>query len=221
MLRHPKASFAMLAISTGATLLLGGGPASAAPTPTPDPSCRVPSLTVTPTQGTPGAPVVVKGQNFGGCPAKGSTKKPAATITVKVVFTEKKHGTALVSVVTKADHSFTTTVHVPATGATPGQAVFGAGGMDPVTGLSYFASAPFTIPGATTPTPTPTASPSVSPTAPGGGAPTAVPAGNGGQAGTTSSSTIEEQAALGLAGLALLAAGGLGLRRRRAGTHHH
>jgi len=49
----------------------------------------------------------------------------------------------------------------------------------------------------------------------GGGVPTAVPAGSGGLAAATSPATWEAQLALGGAGLVLLAAGGVGLGRRR------
>jgi len=46
-----------------------------------------------------------------------------------------------------------------------------------------------------------------------------VPAGTGGQSGSTSSSTREAELALGAAGVVLVAAGGLGLNRRRQASN--
>jgi len=219
MSRHSTTSLRLLAAASGAATLalLGTGTASAAPTPVPDPSCHVPSLSVTPTQGVPGSSVTIKGLNFGGCPAKGSNTKPSATITVKIAFAQNKKGETVLQLTTKTDHSFTATVKVPTTGVVAGTAGFAAAGLDPATGLTYAAETPFAVTGAGTSSPTPTASTS---TSSGGGVPTAVPAGNGGLAASTSTGTRQEQTALGGAGVLLLAAGGLGFTRRRR-THRH
>ena len=56
-------------------------------------------------------------------------------------------------------------------------------------------------------------------TPPGGGTPTAVPAGSGGQAGTTSQATTEAEILAGAAGLALVVFGGYGASRRRSRRH--
>jgi len=65
---------------------------------------------------------------------------------------------------------------------------------------------------AATPHPTPSSS------APGGGVPTAVPAGSGGQAASTSATTVRLQLATGIAGIVVIAAAAAGLTRRR--TQH-
>jgi len=56
-------------------------------------------------------------------------------------------------------------------------------------------------------------------TAPGGGTPTGVPAGSGGEAGTTSQRTIEVAILAGVGGLALLVFGVYGASRRRSRRH--
>jgi hypothetical protein len=56
-------------------------------------------------------------------------------------------------------------------------------------------------------------------TPPGGGIPTAVPAGSGGQAGTTSQATTEAEILAAAAGLALVVFGGYGASRRRSRRH--
>jgi len=107
------------------------------------------------------------------------------------------------------------TVPALASGGVPKLALIAAS-TDAATGLSYAGVAvlAYSTPAATS-TPTPTAPAS------GGGVPTAVPAGTGGQAATVSADTRAEQTGLAVVGVALVAAGGIGFGRRRASVRKH
>ncbi len=202
------------------TLLTAAAPALAAATPTPSPTCKLPSLTVTPAAGPTGTRVTLTGAHFSGCPAKNSTAKPTPVnpVAIGLVFKASPSTAAakqLGSTATTPTGSFTITVTIPA-GEHPGLAELVAVAQDKATGLGYRAARPFTITssaGTTGGTGTSTG------TGTGRGrVPTSVPAGSGGMAAASSSSVSSGEIALlavaGAAGIGLTAAGSRALRRR-------
>jgi len=203
-------------------LIPSAASAATAPKPPPKPSasCKVPVLSVAPLQAAPGTKVMVSGVNFSGCPAQGNPAKPTPILQVQVgVGTAAKMGKLLATTNTTPAGAFSVEVTVPAlaTGGVPKLALLAAS-TDAATGLSYAGVAvlAYSTPAATsTATPTPTAPAS------GGGVPTAVPAGTGGQAATVSADTRAEQTGLAVVGVALVAAGGIGFGRRRASVRKH
>ncbi len=220
-------------LGTGALALSGLVPsaASAASSPSPSPSptakpsasCKVPVLTVAPLTAAPGSKVTVSGVNFSGCPAQGNPAKPTPVLTIQIgVGTAAKMGKILATTRTTSAGTFSVQVTVPAlaTGGIPKLALIAAS-TDPATGLTYLGAAvlAYSTPAATSSSPAATSS-STAP-ANGGGVPTAVPAGNGGQAATVSAQTRVEQGALAFVGVALVAAGGIGFGRRRASVRKH
>jgi len=216
-------------LGTGALALSGLVPSAASaasspsPTAKPSASCKVPVLTVAPLTAAPGSKVTVSGVNFSGCPAQGNPAKPTPVLTIQIgVGTAAKMGKLLATTKTTSAGTFSVQVTVPAlaTGGIPKLALIAAS-MDPATGLTYFGAAvlAYSTPAATSSSPAATSS-STAP-ANGGGVPTAVPAGNGGQAATVSAQTRVEQGALAFVGVALVAAGGIGFGRRRASVRKH
>ncbi len=223
-MRVPGVVGAVLA-GGGALALVGLMPAAAsaaAAPPKPSASCKVPVLSVTPLTVTPGSKVMVSGVNFSGCPAQGSKAKPTPVLTVKIaVVSAAKTGKVLATTTTSRTGVFSVRVTVPAlpSGGVPKLALV-AQSRDAATGLDYVGLAVLAYKSVAK-TPAPVAAPvkHITPVAPapsgGGGVPTAVPAGSGGLAAATSPVTRDAELALGGAGLVLLAAGGVGLGRRR------
>lgn len=206
-------------------LIPSAASAATAPKPPPKPSasCKVPVLSVAPLQAAPGTKVMVSGVNFSGCPAQGNPAKPTPVLTIQIgVGTAAKMGKILATTRTTSAGTFSVQVTVPAlaTGGVPKLALIAAS-TDPATGLTYLGAAvlAYSTPAATSSSPAATSS-STAP-ANGGGVPTAVPAGNGGQAATVSAQTRVEQGALAFVGVALVAAGGIGFGRRRASVRKH
>jgi len=210
------------ALGSGVLALSGLIPSAASaatapkPPPKPSASCKVPVLSVAPLQAAPGTKVMVSGVNFSGCPAQGNPAKPTPILQVQVgVGTAAKMGKLLATTKTTPAGAFSVEVTVPAlaSGGVPKLALIAAS-TDAATGLSYAGVAvlAYSTPAATS---TPTA-----PTS-GGGVPTAVPAGTGGQAATVSADTRAEQTGLAVVGVALVAAGGIGFGRRRASVRKH
>lgn len=205
------------AIVTGAAAMLAGlaplASASAAPVPPkPSPSCKVPVFSVAPLKAKPGSKVTVSGLNFSGCPAQGNTTKPTPVLTVKIgVESASKMGAVLATTQTTATGTFSVTVTVPAlaSNGVPKLELVAAA-TDPATKLTYAGVAILAYD---------VASAAPTSTAPGGGVPTAVPAGSGGHAAVTTAAAREEQyGALG-AGVLLLGLGGAGIRSRRTRRH--
>jgi len=182
--------------------------------PKPSASCKTPVFSVSPLRASPGSKVTVSGVNFSGCAAQGNTAKPTPVLTVQVgVEAASKMGKLLATTKTSASGSFSVQVTVPALSAAGVPKLeLAAAAKDPVTGLTYVGVAVLAY---STPSATPT------PTAPGGGVPTAVPAGSGGLAGSTSDNTRLAQEGLAAGGIALLVAGGVGFGRRRATRRQH
>ncbi len=179
-------------------------------------------LSVTPLTVTPGSKVMVSGVNFSGCPAQGSKAKPTPVLTVKIAVVDAaKTGKVLATTTTSRTGVFSVSVTVPAlpSGGVPKLALV-AQAKDPATGLDYVGLAVLAYKSVAK-TPAPVAAPvkHITPVTPapsgGGGVPTAVPAGSGGLAAATSPATRDAELVLGGAGLVLLAAGGVGLGRRR------
>ncbi|MBM9466847.1 hypothetical protein [Nakamurella leprariae] len=190
-------------VAAGAALALtvGGGVATAAPTPTPSPDCKVPNLTANVTSVSPGTSVTLNGQNFSGCAALDNPATPSPQNEFAVgIGTADQDGIVLATGTTAADGTFSVTVTIPAVPAEDvkeGTIVLAAVSADPVTTLNYT----FALP--------------VAYSSGAAAAPTAVPAGSGGAAGTDSGEQVALLAA-GAAGLGLLAAGAVSLSRRRA-----
>jgi hypothetical protein len=186
--------------------------ANATTVPKPSASCKTPVFSVSPMKASPGTKVTVSGVNFSGCTAQGNKAKPTPVLTVRVgVESASKMGKLLATTRTSASGSFKVQVTVPSLSAA-GVPKLGlaAAAKDPATGLTYAGVAvlAYSTPGATS--------------APGGGVPTAVPAGSGGLAASTSNSTRLAQDGLAAAGVALLVAGGIGFGSRRAsGRQQH
>jgi len=201
-----------------AATLLTAAPALAAATPTPSPTCKIPSLTVTPAAGPTGTRVTLTGTHFSGCPAKNSPAKPTPVnpVAIGLVFKASPSTAAakqLGTTSTTPAGSFTITVTIPA-GEHPGLAELVAVAQDKATGLGYRAARPFTITssaGTTGGTGTGTGTGVVR-------VPTSVPAGSGGMAASSNSSVPSGEIALlavaGAAGIGLTAAGSRALRRR-------
>ena len=203
----------LLAAGIGSAVLALAGPASAVPATTvaatavPSPTCKVPSMTVTPDAGTAGTRIQVSGLNFSGCPLKVGTPKPTAVLKVEVGLLDPatKKTVVLATVNTTATGAFSTSFTLPSVTGTNGAAPkieVAAAAEDPTTKLKYFFVEPFSYTAAA-----------------GTEVPTAVPAGSGGQAGTTSASSELTQGGIGAAGLLLIAGAGVALRRRHSGTH--
>lgn len=225
----------VLAAGVAAVGLGLGGTASAAPTttaaPVPSASCKVPSLTITPAAGKAGTVVKVSGQNFSGCKLKSGSIAPTLVLHVKVgvVNAATKKSTVLVTVSTTSAGTFSASITIPTeTGSTKIGVV--AAAQDPATKLDYFALRPFQYRPAVTPTPSPTATVTPTPTSPsapstsmqptGTSVPTAVPAGLGNGAATTSAATRAVQLAIGAGGVLLATVALMMMRRRRTGEHH-
>ncbi len=223
----------VLAAGVAAVGLGLGGTASAAPAttapPVPSASCKVPSLTITPTAGKAGTVVKVSGQNFSGCKLKSGSVVPTSVLRVKVgvVNTATKKSTVLATVSTTSAGTFSTSVTIP---TETGSAKIGvvAATQDPATKLDYFAVRPFLYRPAATSSPSPSASVTTTPAPPspstsmqpsGTSVPTAVPAGLGSSAATTSAATRSVQLAVGAGGLLLAAVAMMMMRRRRSGEH--
>jgi hypothetical protein len=191
----------VLLLAGGAALLTGLAPlasADAATVPKPSASCKVPVFSVSPLTAKPGTKVTVSGVNFSGCSAQGSTAKPTPVLTVQVgVESASKTGAVLATTKTSATGSFSVQVTVPAL-STAGVAKLelAAAAKDPATGLAYAGIAVLAYDTS------------------GGGTPTQVPAGTGGQAASTSSSTRDAEFGLLGAGLLVAGLGGLAMARR-------
>jgi hypothetical protein len=203
----------------GVAVLAYGAGAPAVPAvlpPKPSPSCKVPVFSVSTLKVKPGSIITVSGQNFSGCSAQGSTAVPIRVLTVKVgVVTAAKKTDMLATAKTSATGAFSARVTVPRLSAGGVQKlVLVAAAVDPATKLTYAGVAALGYDGGAISV----ISANVTPPS-GGGIPTAVPAGTGGQAATAGDSTRNEQLAMiGLGGV-LTAAGGLGLRRRGRRVH--
>ena len=214
MQRSRLVSSALLA--GGALALVAAAPvaASAAPVAKPSPSCKVPVFSVSPLKASPGSKVTVSGVNFSGCKAQGSSATPTPVLTVKVgVETASKMGALLATTKTTATGTFSVQVTVPPlSSGGVAKLELAAAATDAATGLTYTGVAVLAYDVAS---PTPSASPTS-----GGGIPTAVPAGSGGRAASTSTSSRQEQVALGGVGVLMIAAGGTAVTRRRIGRHH-
>lgn len=181
--------------------------------PKPSASCKTPVFSVSPLQASPGSKVTVSGVNFSGCAAQGNKAKPTPVLTVQIgVQSAAKMGKLLATTKTSPSGSFSVQVTVPALSAAGVPKLeLAAAAQDPATGLTYAGVAVLAY-----------STPSTAPTqAPGGGIPTAVPAGSGGLAGSTSDSTRLGQDGLAAGGIALLVAGGVGLARRRVTGRQH
>ena len=204
-----SAKIAAGVVGGGVLALVGVLPvaANAATTvPKPSASCKVPVFSVSPLKAAPGTTVTVSGKNFSGCAAQGNTAKPTPVLTVQVgVESASKMGKLLATTKTTASGSFSVQVTVPALSAAGVPKLeLAAAAKDPATGLTYAGVAVLAYS-----------------TASGGGVPTAVPAGSGGLAASTGSSTRLAQDGLAAAGLALVVAGGVGFGRRRATGRQH
>jgi len=215
-----SAKIAAGVVGGGVLALVGVLPvaANAATTaPKPSASCKVPVFSVSPLRASPGTKVTVSGVNFSGCAAQGNKAKPTPVLTVQVgVQSASKMGKLLATTKTSASGSFSVQVTVPALSAAGVPKLeLAAAAKDPATGLVYAGVAvlAYSTPSAT---PTPSATGGS-----GGGVPTAVPAGSGGLAASTSSSTRLAHDGLAAGGLALLVVGGIGFGRRRATGRQH
>jgi hypothetical protein len=191
---------ALLVAGAAATLtgLVPLANAGAATVPKPSASCKVPVFSVSPLSAKPGTKVTVSGVNFSGCTAQGSTAKPTAVLTVQVgVQTASQMGAVLATTKTSATGSFSVQVTVPAlTTAGVAKLELAAAAKDPATGLAYAGIAVLAYDTS------------------GGGTPTDVPAGTGGQAASTSRTTREGEIGLLGAGVLVAGLGGVGLARR-------
>ena len=171
-------------------------------------------LTVSQASVKAGSRITVSGKNFSGCTVQGTSTKPTPVLPVKVgVVNAAKQTKVLATTKTSSDGSFSVKVTIPSISTEgKGKIAVIAASMDPATKLDYAGVRAIAYQ-AGTPT-----SPPAKPSMP-SQVPTAVPAGSGGLGTPSTPARYGVELGLGAAGVALLAMGALGLKRRRTGQY--